>query len=291
MPPADKPRHRSGYTAEETLQVRSACLTVAVTLGAYLDDLCIVGGLVPSLLVDHRADPTLDADPGHPGTNDLDIALAIAVLDDKRYADISHRLRQEGFGPDQNPKGNPAVQRWRLGDLKVTIDFLMAPLPGQDATRRIQSLEPDFGALVMPGVELAFDERIHVELDGHTLAGEKVTRTIPVCGPAAFTVLKALAFGDRAEPKDAYDLVYVLRAPPNTSVSVADRLAEHAQRHPAIVQRALELLSRDFPDPDGLGPRRAASFEFLEPDDQDDAAADAHGFVDDLLNACRARRL
>jgi hypothetical protein len=41
----EKPRHRSGYTSEETELVRSACLTVAVTLGAYLDDVVIVGGL------------------------------------------------------------------------------------------------------------------------------------------------------------------------------------------------------------------------------------------------------
>lgn len=45
----EKPRHRSGYTSEETELVRSACLTVAVTLGAYLGDVVIVGGLVPSL--------------------------------------------------------------------------------------------------------------------------------------------------------------------------------------------------------------------------------------------------
>ena len=32
-----------------------------------------------------------------------------------------------------------------------------------------------------------------------------------MCGPGAFVVLKALAFRDRGEPKDAYDLVYVLR--------------------------------------------------------------------------------
>ena len=38
----EKPRHRSGYTSEETELVRSACLTVAVTLGAYLDDVVIV---------------------------------------------------------------------------------------------------------------------------------------------------------------------------------------------------------------------------------------------------------
>lgn len=288
--PADKPRHRSGYTAEDTLQVESACLTVAVTLGAYLDDLCVVGGLVPSLLIDQRT-PSTGSGAGHPGTNDLDIALAIALLDDHRYAEISHRLRQEGFGPDENAKGNPAVQRWRLRDLKVTIDFLMAPLPGQDTNRRVQFLDGEFGAMVMPGLELAFDERVHVEFDGHTLGGEKVTRTIPVCGPAAFIVLKALAFGDRAEPKDAYDLIYVLRATEGAPVSVADRLARHAQQHGGIVDRALDLLVRDFSEAQALGPQRAASFEVIDPEEHDAAAADVHGYVDDLLGACRQRRL
>ena len=270
--------------------MQSACLTVAVTLGAYLDDLCVVGGLVPSLLID-RASSQGEADARHPGTNDLDIALAIALLDDERYAEIGHRLRQEGFGPDKNAKGNPAVQRWRLRDLKVTIDFLMAPLPGQEANRRVQFLDDDFGAMVMPGVELAFDERVHVELDGHTLAGEKVTRTIPICGPGAFTVLKALAFGDRAEPKDAYDLIYVLRATEGAPGSIADRLASHARQHGEIVANALSLLVRDFSDPQALGPQRAASFEVVDPDEHDAAAADAHGYVDDLLSTCRQREL
>jgi hypothetical protein len=87
MPAPDKPRHRSGYTTEETEQVRAVCLTVAVTLGAYLDDVCIVGGLVPPLLIDSAR---TDDDDLHPGTNDLDIGLALALLDDERYAEISH---------------------------------------------------------------------------------------------------------------------------------------------------------------------------------------------------------
>ncbi len=293
MPPADKPRHRSGYSSEETLQVRSACLTVAVTLGAYLDDLCIVGGLVPSLLIDlQQQDSAIDDKPDpHPGTNDLDIGLALALLDEQRYAEISRRLRQEGFRPDTNADGNLTPQRWRLGDLRVTIDFLMPPAPGQDATRRVQPLEPDFGALIMPGLQLAFDERVQIELDGHTLKGEKVTRAIPVCGPAAFTVLKALAFADRGEPKDAYDLVYVLRGAPGGADAVADRLATHTAENPAIVKQALDLLARDFADPDSLGPARAAEFALVEPTDLDDDAADAHGHVDDLLAGCRARGL
>jgi hypothetical protein len=65
MPPADEPRHRSGYSAEDTLQAYSACLTVAVTLGGYLDDVCIVGGLVSPLLIDlQRRRPATEPEAG-----------------------------------------------------------------------------------------------------------------------------------------------------------------------------------------------------------------------------------
>jgi hypothetical protein len=293
MPPAEKPRHRSGYSAEDTLQAHSACLTVAVTLGAYLDDVCIVGGLVPALLIDlQRGAPETAPDAGgHPGTNDLDVGLALAVLSDDRYAEISHRLRQEGFEPDTNDKGNAVLQRWRLGDLKVTVDFLMPPAPGQDADRRVQPLEPDFGALITPGLELAFEERVLVELAGHTLSGERVSRTIPVCGPAAFVVLKTLAFADRGEPKDAYDLLYVLRGTTGGAEAVAERLALHAHRHRELVDRTLVLLERDFANPDSVGPIRAAQFGLIDAGDLDNDAADAHGHVDDLLTAHRRRSL
>jgi len=82
MPAPDKPRHRSGYTPEDLAQVKSVCLTVAVTLGAYLDDICVVGGLVPPLLIDTVR--TEVDDDLHPGTNDLDVGLAIALLDEQR---------------------------------------------------------------------------------------------------------------------------------------------------------------------------------------------------------------
>ncbi len=228
--------------------------------------------------------------PASPGDHDLDIGLALALLDDERYTEISARLRAEGFAPDTNDAGNPTVQRWRLGELKVTVDFLMPPASEQAPTLRVQNLQPDFGALVTPGLELAFDERVEVELDGHTLKDERARRTIPVCGPAAFVVLKALAFGDRGEPKDAYDLVYVIRHTPGRGRAIAERLATHAEHHASIVQRALRLLARDFDGPDGLGPTRAAGFVIAEPaapGELDDAAADAQGYVDDVLRAAR----
>jgi len=177
------------------------------------------------------------------------------------------------------------VQRWRLGDLKVTVDFLMPPANNDHRGGQIHNLEPDFGALITPGLERAFAERVIVELDGYTLKGEHARRRIPVCGPAAFVVLKALASGDRGEPNDAFDLVYVIRHTPGRGGAIAERLAKHAERHREIVERALGFLARDFAGPDDIGPRRAADFASADGSDRDEQAADAHGYVDDLLRA------
>jgi predicted nucleotidyltransferase len=286
-----KPRHYSGYSREETQQVEAACLTLAVTLGALMDRLCIVGGLVPSLIIDRELGPDPATGAVHSGTNDLDVGLAVVLLDDRRYAEISERLRQEGFEPDNNDRGNPTPQRWKLGELNVTVDFLIPPIAGAEQGGTIQQLEGDFAALIAPGLQLAFDERIEVVVDGPTLKGENVCRAIPVCGPATFVVLKAFAFADRGEPKDAYDLVYVLRRWSAGIADIADRLADHATRHRDTVRRALGLLANDFADPQGHGPRRAAEFEGDSGPESDAATADAHGYVDDLLQACDARRL
>lgn len=281
----DKPRNRLGYSAADTSLVRSACLTVAVTIGAYLDEIVIVGGLVPTLLIDVHRLPS-DDHALHPGTNDLDLGLSLALLDDARYAEVSQRLRAEGFEPDENDAGNRTVQRWKRGGLKV--DFLIPPAPNQVPTRRVHNLEPDFGAIVTPGLELAFEERVLVEIAGATLTGEHATRTIPVSGPGAFVVLKALAFGDRGEPKDAYDLIYVIRYTPGGAGAVAKVLKQHAVAHADVVEKALMVLARDFASVNELGPRRAAEFEHLDPETRDDAAADAHGYIDDLLTSYHA---
>lgn len=213
------------------------------------------------------------------------------MLDDERYAGLAGRLRQEGFAPDRNAQGNVTVQRWSLGGLKVTIDFLIPPAPNQSPALRVQPLEGDFGAIVTPGLELAFEERVKFHLDGHTLTGERARRAVPVCGAAAFTMLKALAFGDRGERKDAYDLVYVLRGSPGGPSVVAGRIVEHAAPTDRSSNGHSACWPAISPGPDSIGPRRAAEFDVTGDETPDEAAADANGYVADLLTACRAAGL
>src|SRR5438046_291711 len=101
---AEKPTTAAGYRSEDVARVRATCLYIATKLGDLMEELVVVGGLVPSLLFDqgHIAE---GADP-HVGTMDLDVGLAVALLDEGRYRTITDRLRKAGFSQDVNEEGN-----------------------------------------------------------------------------------------------------------------------------------------------------------------------------------------
>ena len=54
---ADKPNRASEYKSKQVELVRAACLYVATKLGDLMDDMVVIGGLVPSLLIDQEALP------------------------------------------------------------------------------------------------------------------------------------------------------------------------------------------------------------------------------------------
>ena len=210
------------------------------------------------------------------------MGLSLAVLNAERYEDLTARLRRAGFEPDVNEAGNPTFQRWKIEpsrNLKVTVDFVVPPSLDEDEGGKIRHIEKDFAAVITPGLQLAFQDRQRISLEGTTILGEQASRDIWVCGPGAFITLKALAFGIRGENKDAYDLYYVIR---NYGSGMDDVLKHLIPiRHEHALQKALQILRRDFSDPDGLGPRRVAEFLYRSPNDE--VQADAAGFVRELF--------
>lgn len=172
-----RPTTAAGYTPAYLELVRATCIYVATKLGDLMDELVVVGGLVPSLLIDQENLPA-GAEP-HVGTTDLDVGLAVALLGDGRYASLTERLRRAGFAPEENERGNPTLQRWKVeGVSKVTIDFLIPPtLPG-DEGGALRHIEADFAALVTLGLDLAFLDKRRVTLTGQTILGERATRDV-----------------------------------------------------------------------------------------------------------------
>ena len=277
----DKPTTAAGYGGGQTELVRATCLYVATKLGDIMDELVVVGGLVPSLLVNQEG-LSIGVD-SHVGTMDLDMGLSVALLEGGRYRTLTERLRRAGFEQDISDRGHPTRQRWRVvGQKRITVDFLIPPSLPDDRGGALRNIEPDFAAIIAPGLHLAFRDRECVEIAGETIFGERATRTISVCGPGAYVVLKSLAFRLRGENKDAYDLYYVVRNYGAGIDDVASRLKPLLGDPSA--NEALRILREDFGDHDGVGPRRVAEFILGIPDD--DIQAEVVGFVGELLNRC-----
>ena len=206
--------------------------------------------------------------------------LELGILNEERYRKLSARLRDAGFAPDINDQGNQTLQRWTTGSvMPVTVDFLIPPNEETDKGGLIHYIESDFAAIITPGLELAFGDRSCTELSGHIPSGAWATRNIPVCGPGAFTVLKALAFGNRTENKDAYDLFYVWNG-----IGVTDVAKSLAPLLPNTnIDNALCIIERDFCSPNGPGPIGAAHFIALRPDEN--IQADVAGLAQELLRS------
>lgn len=271
-----KPPTAAGYGAEQLEQVRSVCLYVATKLADLRDDWVIIGGLVPSLLIDQQR---LNAVDRHVGTLDVDLGLQLGILAEQGYREITARLREAGFSPDSNEAGNLVRQRWKHSSAELaTVEFLIPPaMPGQHGGS-LQNLERDFAAVVAPGVDLAFRDRRLVTLSGRTVLGENASREVFVCGPGAYVVLKALAFAGRGANKDAYDLFYVLQHYEGGLAEIAESI-RRLRGEPAVTD-ALAVLDREFRRVDATGPTRTGVFLGLP---TDEFRAQVVGLVDALL--------
>jgi len=273
-----KPSTSDGYGIEQLGLVHQTCLYMATKLGDLLDEIVVVGGLAPYLLVDQENLP-LGLEP-HVGTMDLDMGLALAILNHERYRELGHRLRDAGFEPAVNDQGNRRLQTWTAGTPHpVTVDFLIPPVEESDKGGELRHFESDLAAIVTPGLELAFRDRRWKELSGSLPSGARATRKIPVCGPGAFTVLKALAFGNRTENKDAYDLFYAW-----SGVGIPEVAESLVPLQPnSYIEDALSVIERDFCHHNGAGPIGTARFMTRELDDN--IQADVVGHAQALLRA------
>ena len=64
------PRHASEYRGEDTELVKAGCLTVAAQLGNLMEEIVIIGGYVPTLLLGINVDGEASIER-HVGTRDL----------------------------------------------------------------------------------------------------------------------------------------------------------------------------------------------------------------------------
>lgn len=266
-----KPQTHDGYSKSLTDGCEQMLVTLLRGLGPWKESVALIGGLTPRYLV--RAQPP-DV-PEHSGTQDVDVVLELAVLADvDAYHTLEGNLQKLGFERGANERHQRINWRWqvKVGQSTLRLEFL-ADMPGM---KRVEALptEGNVSALNVPHASMVFDHFRELEITAESLGGNGViTEKVKHADLASFTTLKAFAFAQRWERKDAHDLIYCLEhcEPKDDIVPAFARALEG--KHREAVTEALALLRRHFATDAAVeghlkdGPVAVAKFELGERDE------------------------
>ena len=270
-----KPATLDGYSDQYTLDCERVLMTLLRGLGPWKESVYLVGGLTPRYLV--KARPPIV--PAHAGTMDVDVVIDLQILaDTQAYNTLEENLKKMGFERAENEKHQKLSWCWQTrtehGGLMVLE--LLADAP-EIAGGRVQPLptEGTISALNIPHSSIVFDMHQVSEIEAELLGGDGVVvEKIKHANLVSFTCLKAFAFDQRFERKDAHDLIYCLEHAPDNSETVAQAFRDERDgKHGQVVKNALAILRSRFAqvgETEGYrkdGPVAVAKFELGESDE------------------------
>lgn len=244
----EKPKTAAGYDPDHTLLCERVLVTLLRGFGSLKGTLRLVGGLVPRYLTPEQPPDV----PSHAGTMDVDIVLNIQVLaEGEAYKTLAQQLKDRGFSRALNAEGKPSNWRWerKIGEHKfVVVEFLRDETEEMPAGGVFTVEDEKISALAIRHAGIVHDWFSEREVTAELLddAGT-ATETVRFADAVSYIILKALAFDQRAENKDAGDLIHVMRYAAPTDVLAAqfrDRLKDG--KHVDAIQEALAALNRRF---------------------------------------------
>lgn len=278
-----KPATFDGYSDQYTSDCERVLVTLLRGLGPWKDSVYLVGGLTPRYLVKARP-PVV---PAHAGTMDVDIVIDLQILaNTDAYHTLEENLKKMGFERAENDRQQKLCWRWQArtehGALMV-LEFL-ADAP-EIAGGRVQPL-PTSGAISainIPHSSIVFDLYEVTEIEAELLGGDGIAvEKIKHANLISFSCLKAFAFDQRFERKDAHDLIYCLEHAAGGADAVARAFRQALDgKHSDVVKNALDLLRVRFAqvgETEGYrkdGPVAVAKFEFGEGDEPEQREARA----------------
>ena len=270
MATAEKPKTADGYDSAQTLACERVLVTLLTAFGTMKDSIRLVGGLVPRYLT-----PEVPPDvPAHAGTTDVDIVFNLQVIaEGEGYASLGDQLKRRGFVRYLKPGGKaPSSWQWEhkiSAHESVVVEFLHNAAD-RSQEGKLTSIEDEkvsaLGIRHAGVVHVWYCERkVTAELfDGGGIS----TESVRYADVTSFLILKAIAFDQRAENKDAGDLIHVMRyagPPEQVGEEIVNRY--RSGKHNQAILDALGTLQNRFCDGDGVegylrdGPIAAARFK------------------------------
>lgn len=266
---------RDDYPAPMVEAARSVMLELVRLLGEYREDMVIIGGWVPELLMP-------DADPSHVGSTDIDLALNHLKIQEAGYETIRKLLLSRDYREGPQPF---IFYRDIVIDgetVTIQVDLLAGEYQGTGRGRRHQDIL-DIKARKARGADLVFDQYREVTIDGRLPSGARDRATLRVASIVPFFVMKAMALAERLKEKDAWDLYYCLLHYPGGIEAIAQEFAPH--REHGLVKEGLAHLAEKFASPEHFGPVSVADFEdTLDPQERERIQRDAYERMHHLLS-------
>jgi hypothetical protein len=249
------------YDPAVTRVCERALVTVIGNVGPWGQQLYLVGGLAPRYIVD----PLPEAGTPHVGSRDVDLGIVIAVADpsEAAYHTLERNLKRAGF--KQAPLEDDPDFRWRrdVEGVSVILEFLC----DTDQVAEGRMFKPKggsgsrFQAFNVRGLHLVARDFVAKSTEAERLDDGGVSSAeVRVTGLLPFLVLKAFAFRDRHEAKDAYDPIWILLHHPDGPEGAERRMAESPIASDPLVDEARSVLRERFASPDHDGPAAYASF-------------------------------
>ena len=267
---------QSDYPEAEVQACFSVLLELMTVLGEFREDIVIVGGNVPPLLIP-------SAKEKYPGTLDIDLALDFKHISDDTYKTIIETLRGRGYFQKEDEQ--PFIFYRDVGDesgnkITVEIDLLAGEYGGTGKGRRHQRIQ-DAQARKARGCDLVFDSAVKVNLAGTLPGGAKneVSVKVPSIGP--FLAMKDMTLWERMKEKDAYDIYYCCRNYPGGLAGLVEAINPLVKNR--LAKEGLEKIKTKFYTVDGIGPTWVADFlEIADPEERARVQREAFELVNAL---------
>jgi hypothetical protein len=261
--------HHTEYDEATTVRCERALVTLLGDLGPWRERIYLAGGLAPRYLIGQLPEGAR----AHVGTTDVDLVIGLALGDEtpETYRTLQNNLEKAHFKQEE-----PSF-RWSrdVEGVKVLVEFLCETdevEPGRIFRPKGEFTGSKLGAFNVRGAHLVREDFIEVEIEGERLDGGGRSKvTARVAGLLPYAVLKILAFQDRHENKDAYDLVFTLMNHPDGPRAAGEIAAHSSIAQHAHVEEALFLLEERFRDAGQDGPNAYATF-LATPDDEEEKA-------------------
>jgi hypothetical protein len=265
---------RRDYTAEGVEAARSVLVELVHLLGEYKDDIVLIGGWVPEVLLPHCTGP-------HVGSMDVDIALNHQKIQEEGYKRIEALLQRRGYRQGEQPFIFFRTVKVGDTDINVEVNLLAGEYEGTLKSHRHQKIQ-GIRARKVRGCDLVFEMPKEIKIEGTLSDGAHDTVTVLVSSIVPFFVMKGMAMDARIREKDAWDIYYCVLNYPGGIDALAEEFKPHL--HHGLVKEGLQKIAGKFSSEKNFGPRSVVDFEGIDdPEEQERIQRDAYGRVNALL--------